>query len=102
MLFIKNLHKNSYLEKCSGPPPVVTDEERKRLGPIVESYLSFKDYFTTMFPLLLSETWHEITRPWREMYHKKERKTYQSMPLWFIQTSENKELSVFTCQSKNK
>ncbi len=81
---------------------MVTSDEKKILGPIVENYLSYNDYFTTMFPLLLSETWQEITRPWKEMYIKKERKTYQSMPLWLKQkdrTSDHPDLMVFTCQS---
>jgi hypothetical protein len=45
-------------EKQNKPPPVVDDNE---LIPLVDRYVSYDDYYKTMFPLLLLETWEEVS-----------------------------------------
>ena len=44
-------------------PPIIDKE--KELFPIVDAFKSYDEYFKTMFPLLLLETWEKITEKWK-------------------------------------
>ncbi|RNA04646.1 putative helicase senataxin [Brachionus plicatilis] len=78
-------------------PPVVDDQE---LGPLIDSYLSYDDYYKTMFPLLLAETWEEIFHEWKEA-KRHEPKRYQNSPIWLKsvdKVSRHQELMALTFQ----
>ena len=70
-------------EKHTEPPPITKSYQAM---PMIDNYVVFSDYYKAMFPLLLYETWEEIYREYKEMTHKKERRTYQDMPLWYRAT----------------
>jgi hypothetical protein len=83
------------------PPPVVNDDE---LLPLIDSYLSYADYFKAMFPLLLCETWEDIYRTWKERKAivAQQRQGEESTSIWiksFSQLERNSGLITLTCQS---
>lgn len=81
------------------PPPVVEDQE---LGPLIDSYLSYEDYYKTMFPLLLAETWEEIFNEWKDS-KRNEFRTYQNSSILLKsvdKVSRHQELMALTFQSK--
>lgn len=85
-------------KKQIAPPPVVQDQE---LGPLIDSYLSYEDYYKTMFPLLLAETWEEIFNEWKET-KRHEMKTYQNSPIWLKsvdKVTKHQEIMALTFQS---
>lgn len=84
-------------QKYDKQPPVVDINE---LIPVIDNYLSYDDYYKTMFPLLLSETWEDIFKNWRDI--KNDKKTYQNMPIWLKAVDKIDscpDLVVLTCQS---
>lgn len=48
-------------EHLKTPPPVVKD----KIWPTLLSYKSYADYFNVFYPLLLLETWAQVTKEWR-------------------------------------
>ncbi|CAF0885667.1 unnamed protein product [Brachionus calyciflorus] len=81
-------------------PPVVIPSDN--VGPLIDNYLSYKDYYKTMFPLLLSEIWEDIFRDWRET--KNEIKLYQNSPIFLKsvdRVAKHAELIALTFQSIN-
>lgn len=62
-------------------PPIV--EFTKEIFPVVDYFNTFKDYYKTMMPYLLLETWEEIRQEMREQRKKAiEKKTYQNSLMW--------------------
>ena len=60
-------------------PPIIGPNE---LYPIVDKFKSYDDYYKTMFPLLLLETWEEISNAWRENHAENERRRSSNVPIW--------------------
>ena len=71
-------------EKIGKPPPVVDE-----LFPMVDKFKSYDDYYNTMFPLLLSEMWEEITKSWREQkQNRPEKRSYNNSHIWLKSTEK--------------
>ena len=79
------------------PPPVVSDQE---LMPMVHLYTSYDDYYKAVFPLLLLETWEELSRAFKELKSRNEQRTFDN-PIWIksFQLVDGFEIVALTCQS---
>ena len=83
-------------------PPII--DQQKELFPIVDKFKSYDDYYKTMFPLLLLETWEEITKAWRELQiinERNEKKSYykqQDVPILLKSVDKLEEKSCLQCK----
>lgn len=82
------------LEHFTEPPPVVEDSE---MTPLIDLYVNYDDYYKAMFPLLLLETWEEITRAWKEITYLK-MKT-EERPMWLKCMEREDKLTKITMQT---
>jgi len=79
--------------------PIVKDNE---LMPIVEKYVNYDEYFKTIFPFLLLETWEEISRAYRDNLYNKKNKRYNDIPIWIKEIDKRgsyNEMNILVCQS---
>ena len=85
-------------------PPIV--DFRTEIFPVVDGFNSYRDYYNTMLPYLLLETWEEIRNELREHQQRhNEKRTYQSAPIWLKSIEKNKEnndIVKLVFQSKEK
>lgn len=99
--WLEEQNKFSCEMKKAVPPPVVDNQE---LEPLIDSYLSYEDYYKTMFPLLLAETWEEIFNEWKDS-KRHEVKTYQNSSICLKsvdKVAKHQELMELTFQSMIK
>ena len=68
-------------------PEALTDKELQTVkAPSDNAYASYAQYFDTMFPLLVSETWHGIVGEWKEKANSAGNKKNETPALWSLVT----------------
>jgi superfamily I DNA and/or RNA helicase len=88
----KNLSRNPNL--IEGPSII----DNKELIMLTDSFTSYSDYYKSMFPLLLLETWEEMFKEQKRKLSNS--RTYQNAPIWLrtVEKTDNIEVVKFIFQ----